>query len=39
VIELVKRPTYMASLETASIHGDITPFAEFVASEMPRRSP
>ena len=35
VIRLETRAAYMASLECASVYGDIRPFAEFVASEMP----
>ncbi len=30
VIPLVRRETYMASLERAGIHGDITDFAHFL---------
>ena len=34
VIRLEHRDTYMAALETASVGGDIKPFAKFVASEI-----
>jgi len=38
VIPLVRRETYMASLERASIHGDITDFAHFLGKLVEVRS-
>ena len=35
VIRLATRKAYMAALESASVNGDIRPFADFVASEIP----
>lgn len=38
VIELARRSDYMAALDAASSHGNIVPFAEFVASSMRRET-
>jgi len=34
IIKLARRPEYMASLEQASVNGDIKPFSDFLFSEM-----
>ena len=34
IIHLQNRQRYMATLETASVKGDITPFAKFILSEL-----
>lgn len=39
VIRLSRRDTYMKALEAASVHGQITPLAEFIVQEMQEWSP
>jgi hypothetical protein len=34
ILRMESRAGYMRALESASFHGDIAPFAEFVAKEM-----
>ena len=39
VIQVGRRDVYMKALEAASVHGKITPLAEFIAQEMAQWSP
>ncbi|HEX2010123.1 MAG TPA: Fic family protein, partial [Roseateles sp.] len=39
VVRVSRRAEYMAALEQASVHGQITPLAEFIAQEMAEWSP